>query len=266
MNNIVRLCKIIITFSMLVLFSLLISTHGKVEASAPLYKQYIGGTYYSNLHSMYVPNSGGFADMPSPYMSYVTLSPTTYMEIVSFDKNYSTTQAKLRIRFGGTTGSVLSSTLPSKSYLEYFLRIQLLDRNGVSFYTDSNAGIINNYGYFTELEYDIFFDKTKRLDKINLHHSISASSLREYYSGPWNFTNGSSGVHSGSVIYTTFTFTTSNNVVINLPNLYNKPPVLSLTTQDNQLLAAETGLNKYKVEGFVSDPDGDTLSITAEIG
>jgi hypothetical protein len=45
----------------------------------------------------------------------------------------------------------------------------------------------------------------------------------------------------------------------------SEAPTMDLTTLDNQIVANEVGLNKYKIEGYVRDGNNDTLDIAVDI-
>lgn len=45
----------------------------------------------------------------------------------------------------------------------------------------------------------------------------------------------------------------------------NKKPNLTLTSQPNQTVINDTGLSTYNLEGYVQDPDNDTVDVIAEI-
>ncbi|OBZ15941.1 hypothetical protein A8L34_28250 [Bacillus sp. FJAT-27264] len=49
------------------------------------------------------------------------------------------------------------------------------------------------------------------------------------------------------------------------PLIPNHPPNLSVTSPNNQLLINATGLSGTTIEGFVNDPDGEDVTVTAEI-
>ncbi|NGM82633.1 hypothetical protein G5B47_09400 [Paenibacillus sp. 7124] len=58
-------------------------------------------------------------------------------------------------------------------------------------------------------------------------------------------------------------YTVSDSRVFTLTN--NKAPSLTLTSASGQTIMNETGFSNYNLEGYVQDPDNDTLNVIAEI-
>ncbi|MFD1736255.1 hypothetical protein ACFSCX_06710 [Bacillus salitolerans] len=267
MGKAINLLSLILLLFGVVIVTSSTSKIDRVFANSPLYEQSLAGTYTTSKNYKYVPSSYGYCDNPDSSSTTVSLSSDTKFQILDFIEDYSGTSSKLTVKFINGSSSTIYTSAPIINYGEYEPRIRLLDNSGNVIYTEAwkygirlSIDFSRNVSKSTTNQYDIYFDKTKKIKDIYIDHYIHMAGDYEGYTGPWTFCNGSTGTHSGSIIrintsYNSGVITPSSK--INVGNLYNQVPTLTLTTPNKQVLSNLNGNNTLQLNGSVTDSNVD---------